>query len=86
MPRYKFECSSCKHVEIVILSMDESYTDCSVCDSKNTMIKQFDKFFSKLTNTKEQKVGNITKQYIEKNKEVLEQQKKEARSTDYEPS
>ena len=86
MPRYKFQCTACAHTEVVFLGLNDVYEDCNVCNSKNTMQKQFDKFFSKSAQIKQQAVGNITKQYIEDNKKILEQQKKEARSEEYEPS
>tara|TARA_B100000575_G_scaffold280247_1_gene269502 strand:+ start:461 stop:721 length:261 start_codon:yes stop_codon:yes gene_type:complete len=86
MPRYKFQCTKCDHIEVVFLGLDDIYEDCNNCNSKNTMQKQFDKFFSKSAQTKQHTVGNITKQYIEDNKKILEQQKKEARSEEYEPS
>jgi len=48
------------------------------------MNKVFDKFFSLSSKEKEHKVGSVTKEYIEKNREILEKQKEEARSTEYE--
>lgn len=86
MPRYKFQCSECEHVEIVFLQLSEVYEDCNKCNSKNTMQKQFDKFYSQTVKTKKEKVGNITKEYIEKNKQILKEQKKEARNSEYEPT
>ena len=86
MPRYRYQCSECKETQTVFLSITETLEDCHVCGSKNTMVKVFDKFFSKSETTKEHKVGTITKEYIEKNRELLNQEKKEARSTEYEPS
>ena len=39
-----------------------------------------------LINPKTEKVGDLTKSYIEQNREVLEQEKKEAKRETYEPS
>lgn len=86
MPRYKFQCSNCEVTQIVFLQISETLTDCDKCNSRNSMVKVFDKFFSNTVTKKEQKVGNVTKEYIEKNREILNEQKKEARSTEYEPS
>ena len=66
MPRYRYQCSECMQTQVVFLSVTETLEDCSVCGAKNTMVKMFDKFFSKSETTKEQKVGTITKEYIEK--------------------
>jgi hypothetical protein len=35
---------------------------------------------------KENKIGELTKEYIEANRNILEEQKKEAKSKDYEPT
>ena len=35
---------------------------------------------------KRDKIGNLTKQYIEKNREILKEQKQEASSENYEPT
>ena len=86
MPRYRYQCSECMQTQVVFLSVTETLEDCSVCGSKNTMVKMFDKFFSKSETAKEQKVGTITKEYIEKNRQLLNQEKEEARKTEYEPS
>ena len=86
MPKYRFQCSVCESIETVFISMSETLEDCIQCDSKGSMNKLFDKFFSEVKRNTEHKVGNITKDYIEKNREILNQQKKEARSIEYEPS
>ena len=86
MPRYVYQCSECETKQIVFLRISETITDCENSNSKNTMIKVYDKFFSNIKSDKEQKIGNITNEYIEKNREILNQQKKEAKSTEYEPS
>ena len=86
MPRYRFQCSHCEHIEIVFLRMAETLENCTQCNSKNCMEKVYDKFFSTTKKTKKHKIGNITKEYIEKNREILEKQKKEAESTEYESS
>ena len=41
-------------------------------------------FSTNFVQKKEQKVGQLTKEYIEKNRKVLEQQKEEARKDTYE--
>jgi hypothetical protein len=35
---------------------------------------------------KKNKIGELTKEYIEANRKILEEQKKEAKSKDYEPT
>lgn len=86
MPRYRFQCSACNEIQTVFLRMSETLEDCLECGAKNSMNKVFDKFFSLSSKEKEHKVGSVTKEYIEKNREILKQQKEEALSTDYEPA
>ena len=86
MPRYKFQCSVCEHVQIVFMRMSDVLEECENCNASGTMQKQFDKFFSPSSIVKDKKVGSVTKEYIEKNREILKQQKEENRSKEYEPS
>ena len=65
MPKYRFQCSVCESIETVFISMSETLEDCIQCDSKGSMNKLFDKFFSEVKRNTEHKVGNITKDYIE---------------------
>ena len=86
MPKYRFQCTVCECIETVFISMSETLEDCPQCGSKTSMNKLFDNFFSEVKHNKEHKVGNITKDYIEKNREILNQQIKEAQSKEYEPT
>lgn len=84
MPRYLYECSDCLANKIVFRSInDESEIICDNCS--NIMDKTVSKNFStNFVQKKEQKVCQLTKEYIEKNRKVLEQQKEEARKDTYE--
>jgi len=88
MPRYEYKCANCNASLVTFHSMKEEdvITDCVVCNSNNTMYKVFNSFFSNTSDKQQdkQKVGQITKEYIEKNKKLLDQQKKEAASKEYE--
>lgn len=86
MPRYCFQCEVCENRQVVFLSMSETLEDCDECGSKNCMNKVYNKFFSETKTIKQHKVGNITKEYIEKNREILNREKKIAQGTEYEPS
>ncbi len=86
MPRYNYQCSACEHTETVFMSMSETLEDCPECGEKNSMVKLFNKFFSKSIVENKQKVGSVTKEYIEKNREILKEAIKEAQGTEYEPS
>ena len=86
MPRYRYQCNQCEFTQTVFMSISDTLEDCVHCGAKNSMNKLFDKFFSSNKNVKENKIGNVTKDYIKKNREILEKQKQEAQSTEYEPS
>tara|TARA_Y100000592_G_scaffold47213_1_gene75012 strand:+ start:594 stop:815 length:222 start_codon:yes stop_codon:yes gene_type:complete len=73
-----------------MLAIGDSPHTCVLCEATGSLNKVFGKnsFIvpKKTQNAGEQPVGTVTKEYIEKNREILKQQKKEATSTDYEPS
>jgi putative FmdB family regulatory protein len=87
MPRYQYECSTCKFRKTYFHSMTETIEICEECGA-NTMQKIFTNKFFTFNKTKKgnQKVGEITKKHIEDNREILETQKREAKEDTYEPS
>lgn len=88
MPRYEYSCLNCGIFTVHFHSMkdEDVVKDCISCGGVNTMQKVFKNFYSntKQDSDKKQKVGELTKQYIEKNKKLLDQQKKEAMREEYE--
>ena len=88
MPRYRYECQIC-NVEILVRhAISDTLVDCAACGADNSLKKLLSKplCIKKKPTSRGTKVGEITKQYIEENREILEQQKKEAKSKSYEPS
>tara|TARA_Y100000034_G_C6865691_1_gene394518 strand:+ start:1010 stop:1273 length:264 start_codon:yes stop_codon:yes gene_type:complete len=87
MPRYNYECSNCGEVMIVFHSIEDTFTDCKVCLQVNTMKKLLSRPLTvKKQKPTDKKIGAVTKEYIEKNREILKQQKKEAKEKTYEPA
>ena len=87
MPRYKYVCSACEFTKNYFHGINDVVEICEKCEQP-TMKKDYSSSFTlnvKKTN-KKTKVGELTKKYIEDNKEILEQQKKEAERELYEPS
>ena len=88
MPRYRYMCNECTKTFTVFHGINEVLVKCQECDATQSM--------QKLLSTpilikddiviKENKVGELTKEYIEANREVLKQQKEEARKGTYESS
>ncbi len=80
MPRYRYECTCCGELVTVFHGIEETYTDCKKCEASGTM----QKLLSRPLNIKKKphskkKVGQITRKYIEDNRKILKQQKKEAK-------
>tara|TARA_Y100000592_G_scaffold47176_1_gene74965 strand:+ start:24594 stop:24845 length:252 start_codon:yes stop_codon:yes gene_type:complete len=83
MPKYLYYCSNCNEDSYVYHLMSETYEQCSKCGSENVQ-KRLTKPMYQNTKVAEQKTGQITKKYIDDNKEVLEDMKKKAKSETYE--
>tara|TARA_Y100000310_G_scaffold333108_1_gene409981 strand:+ start:519 stop:785 length:267 start_codon:yes stop_codon:yes gene_type:complete len=88
MPRYRYECSNCGVEIIVFHGLEETFSDCEKCEQPNTMKKLLSRplTLKKPTTTSNKKIGDLTKEYIEENRKVLEQQKKEAKQKTHDPS
>ena len=89
MPRYRYRCSNCDNEKVIFHGFDEVPSlNCSNCLSENTLRKVVGNLYFKTkenTNTG-QAVGQLTKEYIEENRKVLEEEKKKLRNENYEPS
>lgn len=89
MPRYRYQCTNCEDTIMVFHLISETYSDCKKCNTQNTMKKKLTTPLKSVKIDNEyhnQKVGEITKEYIEANKEILEEEKQKARNETYEPS
>jgi putative FmdB family regulatory protein len=89
MPRYNYECDNCGNVITIFHSINDTCADCSTCEQKNTMRKLLSVPFvikNDVVAQDDRQVGNITKEYIEANREILKQQKEKIKKENYEPS
>ena len=86
MPRYKYHCIECDYTKTYFHDINDVIEVCESCD-ENTMKKVLGKFNlkNKKKNLPEQ-VGSLTKEYIEANREILEEQRKQAKEEKYESS
>ena len=77
MPKYCYKCSECENEIEVRHGMSERLEDCEVCDNQGVLIR-----IPQLTNiVRKQEQGNkstgsLTREYIEENKKILKQEKK----------
>ena len=86
MPRYAYQCHDCGHTEVHFHSFSGSIDECPSCSS-NVYMKQISRPSYSTTKTEqEEKTGNLTKRYIEDNRELLKDMKKESSGESYEPS
>ena len=85
MPRYSYKCSSCEFEQIIFHSISEEIDFCTNCENVGTMIKLLTTPVYKKKTNKSQ-VGEMTREYIEMNREVLEQEKENAKRETYEPT
>ena len=78
MPKYCYKCSECESEIEVRHGMTERLTDCKVCDNQEvlTRIPQLTNIVRKQEQG-ERKTGSLVKDYIQQNKEILKEQKKE---------
>lgn len=86
MPRYRYSCELCEEITDVFHSYDETLTNCEKCNSENSLKKILSVPYygvKKLEPLNKKAVGEITKKYIEENREILKQQKEEIKNKDY---
>jgi hypothetical protein len=69
-------------------SYKETLTDCKHCNAENTLVKVLSVPYYGVKNLskKDQTVGDVTNEYIDANKEILEDLKKTSKSETYEPT
>ena len=78
MPVYCYKCSECESEIEVRHGMSERLEDCKVCDNQGVLVR-----IPQLTNIvrkqkeNDKKTGSLVKEYIEENKRILKQEKKE---------
>ena len=86
MPRYNYKCSSCDVEMTIVHLMDDKIDFCTSCQEFGTMNKLLTTPLYKNNKNHSQKAGQLTKEYIEENRELLEQEKKNAKRETYEPT
>ena len=84
MPRYVYRCDSCNNHFQVRHGMKEMQESCQLCNAKGNLTRVPQMPFIKNDITEDSnKVGDLTKSAIEKNRELLSDMKKEARNQIY---
>ena len=86
MRRYNYKCTNCDVSSTVIHQMDETIDFCTSCENFDTMVKLLSTPIYNKTSNNTQTVGVLTKEYIEANKKLLEDEKLKAMSETYDPT
>jgi len=89
MPRYRYQCHTCEHVATIFHSFDDEISDCGECGTEGSLKKILTtplKHVIIKETSKNSRVGDVTKEHIETNRKILDEEKKKARNKTYEPS
>ena len=78
-------------METILHGMEEVHSTCSACESIDCMKKLFTNSFAiknanKTNSTNNQEVGELTKQYIKENRDLLEKERNKAKKETHEPT
>ena len=83
MPRYRYLCAACNTERTITHLFAEIIEDCELCGEKECMTKLLSKPLyrdpKKNSNIDTKKVGDLTKEYIEQNREILNTMKEKAK-------
>ena len=83
MPRYVYRCDSCSEHFQVRHGMGEAQESCQLCNREGFLTRVPQMPSLNKAQEVEVKVGNLTKESIEKNRELLSEMKKEAKEQIY---
>lgn len=79
MPIYDYECDNCGLKKSFQHPYDEKLEECPSCGAVEEFRKVLSTFNTQSQIRNSSKVGSLTKQYIEENRKILEDQKREIR-------
>ena len=78
MPIYSYKCKECEHQFETRHGITEKLYDCENCDNEQTLMRipQITNFEKKEINSNN-KEGSLVKEFIEENKKILQEEKKQ---------
>ena len=88
MPRYRYVCEKCESERIIFhLSSEQPEYLCAGCENSPVMIRALTvpQIVNKVS-PEPTRVGELTKEYIDINKQILEEEKRKAKETTHEPT
>ena len=84
MPRCTYKCNKCNENFQVWHGMKEMQESCQFCDEVNCLTRIPQRLYVSRVIVEDEKVGRVTEEYIDQNRELLSEMKKEARGQVYE--
>jgi putative FmdB family regulatory protein len=84
MPRYTYNCNQCNQDFQIWHGMKEMQESCQICNKTGCLTKIPQPAFTPKETAGDVKVGTTTKKFIDDNREILSEMKKEARRQIYE--
>jgi hypothetical protein len=81
-------CEQCTAIVSVIHMMSETLTDCTQCEAKDSMKKMLSTPHIASANKTPEcvPVGTVTREYIELNRQLLDEEKLKAQQEEHEPA
>ena len=88
MPRYRYRCDACETEQIIFHRISETIVLCPQCNISHKIYKMLTTPTIVVKSEQEaaMEVGELTREYIEANRDILKQQIEEAKKDTYEPS
>ena len=85
MPKYIYSCQECDHAFSVYHSPKEKLKNCPQCDTRDGLLRKVNKVFVNKTETGSniKNVGDLTKEFIEDNRDILKDYKKELGNNEF---
>jgi len=86
MPRYRYVCCMCEDEKIIFHLFEEAVDlSCHTCNTPAALQRALTSPTYLIPAAEQQtKVGAVTEEYIEKNREILEEEKRKAKEETYE--
>ena len=84
MPRYCYRCESCEQEFIAFHSISETKDGCDLCGHESVKKMLSKPVVIRKNKTQDKATGKLTDEYIEANRELLKDMKKEAKNGTYE--
>jgi putative FmdB family regulatory protein len=84
VPFYWYRCEECEAEFSVFHRLTETQTSCLSCEQEEVLVKLVTKPLHFKKDLKKSQVGDLTKEYIEANREILEKQKQDTKEETHE--